>query len=272
MLWHLICIIVGSDEINPMIKELEPMSGGMYLSAAGAMVQQIRLEILSNNIANINTNGYKGERTIFRIDEDATTPVQAPVPDAVQPLSPYAPPFETRIDFSQGALRQTGNPLDVAINGNGFFAVQTPEGLQYTRQGSFSLNAQGVLVTADGFPVLGEGGEITVEEGKVEIDLQGGVYVDGDEVGRLQINDFEDPQTLQKAGNGRFMTTDQTIVIEGPQDTTLSQGYLEAANVNPILAMTEMIETSRAFEAYQKVIQTVDEATSTSINTVGKTG
>ena len=247
------------------------MSGGMYLAAAGAMVQQMRLEVLANNIANINTNGYKGEKTIFRVNEETTAPEEEPTTDEIQPLSPYAPPFETRIDFSQGALRETGNTLDVAINGNGFFAVQTPEGVQYTRQGSFSLNEEGVLVTPDGFPVIGEGGEITLEEGNVEIDLEGGIYVDGDEVGRLQLTDFADQNILQKVGNGRFMTTDQTVTGERPEDTTFSQGYLETANVNPIMAMTEMIETSRAFEAYQKVIQTVDEATSTSINNVGKT-
>lgn len=247
------------------------MSGGMYLAAAGAMVQQMRLEVLANNIANIDTNGYKGERTIFRINEETTVPVEEQAAEDIQPLSPYAPPFETRVDFSQGSLRQTGNPLDVAINGKGFFSVQTPEGIQYTRQGSFSLNDEGVLVTPDGFPVMGEGGEITLEEGKIEIDMQGGIYVDGDEVGRLQITDFDDLTTLQKVGNGRFLATDQTMLADRPDDSTLSQGYLETANVNPIMAMTEMIETSRAFEAYQKVIQTADEATSTSINTVGKT-
>jgi len=248
------------------------MSGGMYLAAAGAMVQQMRLEVLANNIANINTNGYKAEQTIFRINEETTAPIVQESPDEIQPLSPYAPPFETRVDFSQGALRETGNSLDVAINGKGFFAVQTPKGIQYTRQGSFSLNEDGVLVTPDGFAVMGEGGEITIEEGRVEIDLQGGIYVDGDEVGRLQITDFNDLNTLQKVGNGRFLATDQTAATERPEDSTVSQGYLETANVNTILAMTEMIETSRAFEAYQKVIQTADEATSKSITTVGKTG
>ena len=247
------------------------MSGGMYLAAAGAMVQQMRLEVLANNIANINTNGYKGEKTVFRVTETPISPNQAPTADESQPLVPYAPPFEARIDFSQGALRETGNPLDVAINGSGFFSIQTPDGIEYTRQGSFSLNEDGVLVTQDGYPVLGEGGEITLEAGRVEIDLEGAVYLDGDEVGRLQITDFNNLDTLKKVGNGRFVATDQTAVGERPQDTTLSQKYIETANVNPIMAMTEMIETSRAFEAYQKVIQTADEATSTSINNVGKT-
>jgi len=247
------------------------MSGGMYLAAAGALVQQLRLESLSNNVANINTIGYKGEKSIFRIPTDPSPQETQAAPGAIQPLSPYAPPFSTVIDFSQGAIRQTGNPLDVAISGSGFFSVQTPEGVQYTRQGGFSLDAEGLLVTSDGFPVLGDGGPIILDEGTVEIDGEGGVTVGGDEVGRLQITDFSNPETLSKAGNGRFMASESSIRVDRPEKTLLSQGYLEGANVNPVQAMTEMIETSRAFEAYQKVIQSADEATSKSINDVGKT-
>ena len=246
------------------------MSGGMYLAAAGALVQQLRLEVLANNVANISTNGYKGDQSIFRIPEETEPQTFETSIEGIQSLSPYAPPFSTVIDFSQGAIRQTGNPLDVALNGNGFFSIQTPDGVQYTRQGSFTLNTEGVLVTPDGYPVLGEGGEISLEEGTVEIDMEGGVYVDGDEVGRLQITDFSNTETLKKAGNGRFTASDGSISGEHPENTTLSQGYLETANVNPVRAMTEMIETSRAFEAYQKVIQSADEATSKSINDVGK--
>lgn len=247
------------------------MSGGMYLAAAGALVQQLRLEVLSNNVANINTIGYKGEKTIFRIPTETRTQVIETTTGKIQALSPHAPPFSTAIDFSQGALRQTGNPLDVAINGSGFFSIRTPEGVQYTRQGSFTLDAEGVLITPDGYPVLGNGGEITLEEGRVEIDIQGRVSVDGDEVGQLQITDFPNNNSLKKAGNGRWISEDASVQGQRPPNTTLSQGNLEAANVNPIQAMTEMIETSRAFEAYQKVIQSADEATSKSINDVGKT-
>ncbi|WP_319409772.1 flagellar basal-body rod protein FlgF [uncultured Desulfosarcina sp.] len=246
------------------------MSGGMYLAAAGALVQQLRLEVLANNVANISTIGYKGDQSIFRIPEEIESQTFQTSIEGIQSLSPYAPPFSTVIDFSQGAIRQTGNPLDVAINGDGFFSIQTPDGVQYTRQGSFSLNADGVLVTSDGYPVMGEGGEISLEEGTVEIDMEGGVYVDGDEVGRLQITDFSNTETLKKAGNGRFVGSDASISGKRPENTSLSQGYLETGNVNPVRAMTEMIETSRAFEAYQKVIQSADEATSKSINDVGK--
>lgn len=247
------------------------MSGGLYLAAAGALVQQMRLEILANNVANVNTIGFKGEKTVFGIEDPATQTDVPETPEGVQPLMPYAPPFATLIDFSQGALRETGNPLDVAINGRGFFSVQTPDGVQYTRQGSFSLNDEGVLVTPDGYPIVGEGGEITLEAGVVEIDDEGGVFVDGEEVDRLVITDFADQGVLKKAGQGRFVLDDATAVGDRPPHTTLRQGYVETANVNAVAAMTEMIETSRAFEAYQKIIQSVDEATETSINDVGQT-
>ena len=247
------------------------MSGGMYLAAAGALVQQLRLEVLSNNVANINTVGYKGDRSIFQIPEAVESQVFETPVEGVQALSPYAPPFSTVIDFSQGAIRQTGNSLDVAINGKGFFSIQTPDGVQYTRQGNFTLDTEGVLVTQDGYPVMGEGGAITLEEGSVEIDMEGAVYVDGDEVGRLQIIDFPGGDGLKKAGNGRFIALDTAVPGSRPENTVLRQGHLESANVNPVRAMTEMIETSRAFEAYQKVIQSTDEATSKSISDVGRT-
>lgn len=247
------------------------MSGGMYLAAAGALVQQMRLEVLSNNIANINTVGYKAEKPVFRVDDGVGAVPPMPPADPSQPLSPYAPPFSAVIDFSQGAMQTTGNPLDVAINGDGFFSIQTPEGIQYTRQGSFTLNTEGVLVTQDGYPVMGEGGEIALEAGTVDIDMQGTVSVDGDEVGRLLVTAFPNDGSLKKSGNGRFVPTDPAIQGRQPEGSMVRQGQLESANVNAVLAMTEMIETSRAFEAYQKVIKSADDATAKSISDVGRT-
>ncbi|WP_054695145.1 flagellar basal-body rod protein FlgF [Desulfosarcina cetonica] len=241
----------------------------MYLAAAGAMVQQLRLEMLANNVANINTIGYKGEKSVFRIQPDETTSGGATNENTLQPLSPYAPPFSEIVDFNQGALRQTGNPLDVAISGDGFFSIQTPEGVQYTRQGSFSLDSDGNLVTQDGYAVLGEGGPINLEAGQIEIDGEGTLFVDGDEVAQLQITAFDDPGVLKKAGNARFSLDEGAAAGQRPEMVEISQGFLESANVNPIHAMTEMIETSRAFEAYQKVIQSVDAASQTSIKDVG---
>ncbi len=247
------------------------MSGGIYLAAAGALNQQLRLEMLANNVANINTIGFKAEKSVFRVEAAPPQTTFEASGDLTQLLSPYAAPFTTIIDFSQGAIRQTGNPLDLALDGSGFFVVQTPDGLQYTRQGSFSLDEAGVLVTPDGHPVLGDGGVVTLERGTIEIDSQGAVIVDGEEVDRLQVVDFPNAGDLTKVGSGRFATVDGAVPEAPPENWLVHQGYLESANVNPVQAMTEMIETSRAFEAYQKVIQSADEATSSSINDVGTT-
>ena len=247
------------------------MNGSMYLAAAGALVQQLRLETLANNVANINTSGYKKDTAVFRVADANVRPTAPAQANAIQPLSPYAPPFATIIDFSQGAVRQTGNPLDVALSGDGFFSIQTPEGVQYTRQGSFTLDDQGRLVSPDGYPVLGEAGEIVLDEGPIEIDTDGGIHADGNEVGRLQITAFDNRTALKKVGNGRFAPVEAGMAGKRPELTTLQQGYIETANVNPVREMTAMIEASRAFEAYQKVIQSTDEATAKSINDVGKT-
>jgi flagellar basal-body rod protein FlgF len=247
------------------------MSGGMYLAAAGALVQQMRLDLLANNVANINTLGYKGDKAVFSVSQDTSAQEPASATDGVQPLSPYAPPFSSVIDFSQGALEKTGNPLDVAIGGSGFFCIQTPDGIQYTRQGNFTLNPEGVLVTPDGYPVLGQGGEITLDKGTVAIDEQGRVSLNGDDVDQLQITDFSNRDVLKKAGNGRFMVTDPAAAGQPATGISLHQGYLETSNVNPVRSMTEMIETARAFQAYQKVIQSEDDATAKSIEDVGKT-
>jgi flagellar basal-body rod protein FlgF len=246
------------------------MSGGMYLAAAGALVQQMRLDLLANNVANINTLGYKGDEAVFRVSPQATDEQPTASVDGTQPLSPYAPPFSSVIDFSQGALQKTGNPLDVAISGKGFFGIQTPDGIQYTRQGNFTLNAQGVLVTQDGYPVLGQGGEITLDKGTVAIDDQGRVTLNGDDVDQIQITDFSNPDTLKKVGSGRFVAEDPTKA-QPAANPDLREGYLETSNVNPVRSMTEMIETARAFQAYQKVIQSEDDASAKSIEDVGKT-
>ena len=243
------------------------MLRSLYSGITGLGVSGMSMSVLGDNLANSQTTGFKRATPIFQ--ELMGQAIAART--AGNQVGLGATTGAIWRDFSQGALRETGNPLDVAINGRGFFSVQTPDGVQYTRQGSFSLNDEGVLVTPDGYPIVGEGGEITLEAGVVEIDDEGGVFVDGEEVDRLVITDFADQGVLKKAGQGRFVLDDATAVGDRPPHTTLRQGYVETANVNAVAAMTEMIETSRAFEAYQKIIQSVDEATETSINDIGQT-
>lgn len=243
------------------------MSGTIYKAASGALLMQQRLDILSNNLANVSTVGYKADRPEFRIPD--TQPAET-TQTAMPTLSPYSPPMTFHVDFSSGALLQTRNPLDVAIQGDGFFEIQTDNGPQYTRKGNFSINDDGVLSTSDGLPVMGQGGKITIETGSININPQGEVYVDSQLVDTLKIVDFDEPYALKKTGSNQFVPIDDTVTPREGENYTISQGFLESSNVNAIRTMTEVIETMRVFETYQKVIRASDDATAKTVNDVGR--
>jgi flagellar basal-body rod protein FlgG len=248
------------------------MSGGIYVAASGALLQQMRLDLLTNNLANANSPGYKADKPIFRLPPAAAARASqaAQIPALRQSLSPYTPPFDSILDVSAGALKQTGNALDVAIVGPGFFAVETPDGERYTRKGSFVVDADGTLTTPDGFPVLGRGGPITVEGSQIHIDDAGNVTADGVEAGQLKLVTFERPQLLEKSGDALFAANDPTDPPQASEEISLSQGYLELSNVNAVRTMTQLIETTRIFETYQKVITAMDQADAKAVNDVGK--
>lgn len=237
------------------------MSGAIYMGASGALVQQLRLEVLSNNLANSGTSGFKRDLEVFATAGEA--PENTRNTGAAASDDPRFPlpvlPFGQSIDFSQGALETTDRPLDVALDGGGFFSIQTPGGVQYTRQGSFSLNAESRLVTSDGFPVLGESGPITIDGEKVTITGEGDILVDDAEAGRLQIIDFTKPYRLKRTEGTRFVPETPNAVGAPPENTTVVQGAVEVSNTEAVTAMTRMIEVNRLFESYQKVIQTTSE-------------
>ncbi len=244
------------------------MSGTIYQAAAGALTQQMRLDMLSNNLANVNTTGFKADIPVFSMEAEEPSD-EMPV-YSTGLLSPYAPPMSARTDFSAGATTRTGNPLNLAIAGKGFFEVETPNGPKFTRTGNFAINAEGILSTADGWPVMGQAGTITIEGGRVHIDEEGQVHVDGESAGTLRIVDFDEPYALDKAGDNLFVPRDgaQAQPIE-PGTSQVVQGFLEASNVDAIRTMTEIIETMRVFEAYQRIIRTADETTAKTVNEVG---
>lgn len=245
------------------------MSGAIYQAAAGALLQQMRMNMLSNNLANINTSGFKADRPLFRID--AAAPDEAAGGTVPGRLSPYAPPMEALTDFASGPTVKTGNPLDVAIVGDGFLEVQSPEGSRFTRKGNLTINDAGLLSTSEGWPVMGQGGEITVDGSKVEISSQGEVYVDGEAVDILRVVAFDQPQQLIKTGNTLFMSPQgETGNAVDEDQVQIAQGYIEGSNVDAIRTMTEVIETMRVFEAYQRIIRSVDETTAKTVNEVGK--
>ncbi len=246
------------------------MSGAVYQAAAGALLQQMRMDMLSNNLANINTTGYKADKPAFRLDA-AAAPQEVAGNTIPGRLSPYAPPLEALTDFTPGPAGRTGNPLDVAIVGEGFFEVQAPEGLRYTRNGNLTINEEGLLSTSDGWPVMGQGGEIAIDGSKVEITDQGEIYVDGEAVDILKVVAFDQPQELTKTGNTLFLAPQGVAGNSVDEDQVqVAQGFLEGANVDAIRTMTEVIETMRVFEAYQRIIRSVDETTAKTVNEVGK--
>jgi len=251
------------------------------MGTSGAIVQQLRLEVLAGNLANINTSGFKRDLAVYGPSDANRGSDSGPgtgVPlggGSIQDNGAFplpALPLSIAVDFSQGPLETTGNPLDVALNGDGFFAVETPGGVEYTRQGSFSLNADGRLVTLEGLPVLGESGPITIDGGQIAIDGDGTIVVDGDEVDRLRIVDFAKPYRLSRTEGARFRPDDPNDGGTAPGNpVTAVQGSVEVSNTDAITAMTEMIEVNRLYEAYQKVIQTTGELDRKAAQELGRT-
>ncbi len=236
-------------------------SSALFTGAAGAVLQELHLQITANNLANINTPGFLADRPAFRVPEPENTGMASASDqesNAPPPLPSGMLPFEeTYIDFSRGALETTDNPLDIAINGQGFFVIETPDGLRYTRQGNFTLNSEQVLVTQDGFPVLGESGPLILEAGWISVGADGTFMAGEFEIGRLRIENFESGQLVKD--NGTRLVPADPSVTGTPVSPNIVQGVLERSNTSAIEGMTEMIASHRLMEAYQKVIRAADD-------------
>lgn len=256
------------------------MSGEIYMAAAAALAYEKRLEVIANNLANVNTAGFKRDDVSFQAylssSEGVAAAVTPPYPTG-QAGSSFWVTYESRTDFSPGPLQQTGNRLDLALNGRGFFSVESPDGPVYTRRGNFTLSPEGVLVTQEGWPVQGTSGEIRLDASSagpygldVTVGEDGAVRVNGRDAGRLRVEDVADPTGLIKIGQGYFKLAETAATTE-PENVRVAQGFLEMSNVEAVRAMTEMIEILRGYESYQRVIRSVDEANSKSINEVSRT-
>jgi flagellar basal-body rod protein FlgF len=257
------------------------MPGEIYMAAAAAMAYEKRLEVIANNLANVNTAGFKRDEVSFQAyltsAEGQAQAVQPPY-QTPQAGSSFWISYESRTDFSPGPLKMTGNPLDVALNGKGFFSVESPSGTVYTRRGNFTVSSEGALVTQEGWPVQGEGGGEVRIEGRnggpngveVSIGKDGTVQVNGRQVGRLNVEDFPQAGSLVRTEKGYFQTAGGAAG-EPVEDISVAQGYLEMANVDAVHGMVEMIEILRGYESYQRVIRAVDEVNAKSISEVGRT-
>ncbi len=224
------------------------MDVGIYQAIRGSLIQGRRFDIITNNLANVGTTGFKKDVLTFD-----------------QALQEYV-----RTDLRQGNVRLTGNSLDIALEGDGFFKIKTPHGIRYTRNGNFCLNANGLLVTQNGDPVLGENGTILMEGDDIAIDTQGRITVDETVVDTLSVARFVRPERLQKEGLSYCIYNGDEKEIVRPEDVLVRQGYLEESNVMVVDEMSRMIETLRTYESYQKVIQIFDETSHKAINEVGR--
>ncbi len=235
------------------------MYKGIYIALSGALLKQKQLDVAAQNMANAATSGYKKERMSFR---NSLIPVDNK-PAYMADGRSMSEVSAVVTDFSAGGMMKTGNPLDMAINGDGFFAL---EGNNYTRNGNFRIDGEGYLVTQDGKRVLGSGGPLTVQGGRIDVSASGEIFVDDISVGTLKIVDFPDKKVLKKLSGGVFSAKAAGSEI----NTEISQGYLEESNVETVREMVQMMVSLREFEAYQKMIIAFDEASSKTINQLGK--
>lgn len=236
------------------------MPDGYSIAALSMMNDMQRLNSISQNLTNVLTPAYKREissNTTFSDLVLGNGSFSAPVPET-----------SNMADLKQGTLRFTGNPLDMAIENAGFFEVQHDGQIYYTRQGNFTVNANGELTTQTGDVVSGISGEIKLTTNQPTIDRQGNILESGKPVGQLKLVQFTDPSQLQYVGEGKFLQGHATIKAD--DKNSVRQSYLEASNVNSANEMVKMIETMRHFETGQKVIQMYDEMNDRAISKLGE--
>ena len=269
------------------------MDKGIYVALSGSVAQERRLNQISNNLANINSSSYKGDMAVFEsyLHRPDGVNILSPESSSVNPQSYVISP-NYYIDFSQGPLIETASEMDMALNGDGFFTVETPEGIRYTRGGNFKIGADGMLITQDGYPVLGgeEGGwgepifinALSVSEGTGVVSVSpdgtisvinqflGDVPLGIQKGGKLKIVDFPKPYALKKVGNGLYAPANEFVEELRAENVEVKQGFLEKANINVMKEMASMIEVIRGYESYQKVIQSYSDSTSKLVDEVGR--
>lgn len=257
------------------------MVRGWYTGASGMNAQQRRLDAISNNLANVDTTSYKRDVTVSknfpelllrRMDDDGVykNPFgSADVAPIIGKIGLGVEVNELFTDFQQGSFKPTGSSSDFALEGKGFFSIETPHGERYTRNGNFTVGVEGYLMTKEGFPVLGENGRIFLQDSLYTVNKNGEVYVrpisntDADAVllDRLKLSTFENDRYIQKQGSSLYKDTPVSgpaLPAEGSERPLVTQGFVEASNVNVVNEMVQMIEVNRAYEANQKTIQAED--------------
>ncbi len=230
------------------------MDSGYYAAAAGLAAQTQALELVAHNLANLSTTGYRGQQTTFRSLLAGNGAVSSnPLNIAV---NNYGVLSGSRLDLTEGSLAPTGNPLDVGVTGSGFLAVQSAQGVLYTRDGSFHLTSTGQLVTSQGNAVLGEQGPVTLPNGKVAISSDGTISVDGVVVDKLQLAEFPPGTNLTAVGNATYYAPSGSAVAAA--DSSVRQGMLEGSNVSPTEGVMQLITVQRTTEMLSRALSALD--------------
>lgn len=256
------------------------MVRGLYTAYTGMLNQQYRLDTITNNLANASTTGFKSEGVTSRAFENV---LAIKIKDGsehfidrrIGTLNLGVKIGENYTDYDQGPFKNTENTYDLALEGNGFFAISftNKSGVTstlYTRDGEFVMDQEGALRTKEGDYVLGQGGEIYIPTDAVSVgvDSQGNITADGMFIDRIQLTDFEDYDYLKKYGENLYIAVDGATQINA--SARVHQGYLEASNVNVVEQMVDMINIARAYESNQKVIQAIDGTLEKAVNDVGR--
>jgi flagellar basal-body rod protein FlgF len=251
---------------------------GLYNAAGSMLASQVRLENISNNLSNLNTPGYKRSEVVLRTFPEVLlyrteragggrATLSGPIGIAAENIAVG----ETVFVHLPGSLRPTGRPLDIALQEPGFFVVDTPSGPAYTRDGHLQLSADGTLVNSQGFPILGEGGSITLGMGEPEIDRSGYIYQDGRLVDRIRVATFGADDPLWKDGYNLFRTGEGVVPLLANVETVF-QGVLEDSNADLTRQMTDLVKVRRCYEAAQKISQVYDRLLSRAANDLGTLG
>ncbi len=243
------------------------MDNAVLIGLSQQMALRNQMTVIANNLANVNTAGFKGGRLLFEEYLMPTSEENLPGTSATN-LS-YVQDGAVLRDFVTGRMQRTDNPLDVAIGGKGWMVAQTEAGERFTRNGNLGLRNDGTLITSAGHPILGDGGPIVIgpDETGITIAEDGTISTSVGVKGRLRLVEFDNEQALRKEGNSLFSSPDQSKSAERPR---FVQGMIEGSNVQPVVEMTRMIEVQRAYTRTASILQREDELMRDSINKLGK--
>ena len=253
------------------------MIKGLYTASAGMMMQMARQDALANNLANVNTGGYKRqtaiskefpEMIISRLGEakyNRQGQLEPVLPKVIGSVGTGAGIDAVYTDYTEGRIRSTEQPTDFALTQEGFFVVNTPNGARYTRNGEFKLNSESYLSTNQGYLVLDTDNQPIQIEGEFSMDKQGRISVNNEEIAQLQVVNFPNPNLLERVGDNLYNATEAATRIENPH---ILRGYIEDSNVNAVQEMVTLISCTRAYESLQKMVQAEDELTGVAIDDV----